>query len=72
MTPGRLRGKVSARTKEEAMNGFLGTFLAFAFVVGTLLVVGLALFELSPFARHHDTYRDPRTGKSRGSSPRLD
>jgi hypothetical protein len=71
MTGLRLRGKVSAH-KEEEMNGFLGTFLAFAFVVGTLLVVGWALFEMSPYARHHDRYRDPRTGKSRGSSPRLD
>ncbi|HEY5661339.1 MAG TPA: hypothetical protein VIR59_11165 [Gaiellaceae bacterium] len=54
------------------MDAFLGTFLAFAFVVGTLVVVGYALFEMSPFARHDDRYRDPHTGKFRGSSPRLD
>jgi hypothetical protein len=54
------------------MDGFLGTFLAFAFVIGTLIVVGWALFEISPFARHSDEYRDSRTGKFRGSSPRLD
>jgi hypothetical protein len=54
------------------MDGFLGTLLAFAFVVGTLLVVGWALFEMSPFAGHEDRYRDPHTGKTRGSSPRLD
>jgi hypothetical protein len=54
------------------MDGFLGTLLAFAFVIGTLAVVGWALFEISPLARHNDQYRDPRTGKRRGSSPRLD
>jgi hypothetical protein len=54
------------------MNGFVGIFLAFAFVIGTLMVVGWALFEMSPFARHKDQFRDPRTGKFRGSSPRLD
>jgi hypothetical protein len=54
------------------MNGFLATCLAFAFVIGTLVVVGWALFEMSPFAHHEDQYRDPRTGKFRGKSPRLD
>ena len=54
------------------MDGFLGTFLALAFVVGTLACVGWALFELSPWARHKDQFRDPRTGTFRGSSPHLD
>lgn len=54
------------------MDGFLGTLLAFAFVIGTLVVVAWALFEISPFARHDDRFRDPRTGRPRGSSPRLD
>jgi hypothetical protein len=54
------------------MDTFIGTFLAFVFVFGTLAVVAWALFEMSPFARHNDQFRDPRTGKFRGSSPRLD
>jgi hypothetical protein len=54
------------------MDGFLGTFLVFAFVFGTLAFVGWALFEMSPWARHKDQFRDPRTGKCRGSSPHLD
>jgi hypothetical protein len=54
------------------MDTVIGTFAAFVFVVGTLGFVGWALFEMSPFARHKDDFRDPRTGKFRGSSPRLD
>jgi hypothetical protein len=64
--------KVTTRTKGGAMDTLIGTFLAFAFVVGTLAVVAWALFEVSPFARHKDQYRDPRTGERRGTSPRLD
>jgi hypothetical protein len=54
------------------MDTVIATFAAFVFVVGTLTFVGWALFEMSPFARHKDDFRDPRTGKFRGSSPRLD
>jgi hypothetical protein len=54
------------------MDTFIGTFLAFAFVLGTLAVVAWALFEMSPFARHKDQFRDPRTGERRGTSPHLD
>jgi hypothetical protein len=59
-------------TKGGEMGTFIGTFLAFAFVFGTLAVVGWALFEMTGFARHKDQFRDPRTGQRRGSSPRLD
>lgn len=60
------------RTKGGEMDTFIGTFLAFAFVFGTLAIVAWALFEMSPFARHKGQFRDPRTGGRRGSSPRLD
>jgi hypothetical protein len=42
------------------------------FVAGVLATVGYALFEMSPFARHADHYRDPVTLKRIGESPRLD
>jgi uncharacterized membrane protein YbaN (DUF454 family) len=41
------------------------------FVVGVLAVVAYVLFELSPFAKHTDRYRDD-TGKRVSDSPRLD
>jgi hypothetical protein len=53
------------------MDGFIGIFLAFAFVFGVLAVVAWAFFEMT-FARHEDQFRDPRSGKFRGKSPRLD
>ena len=43
-----------------------------AFVVLVLALVGYALFELTPLARHVDHYRDPRTGKRRWESPHLE
>lgn len=54
------------------MDTFIGTFLTFAFVIGVLAVVAWALFEISPFARHSDQFRDPRTGKRKWDSPHLD
>ncbi len=39
----------------------LFTVVVFAFVI-----------EVSPFARHTDVFRDSRTRKWRGQSPRLD
>jgi hypothetical protein len=50
----------------------IAIFVVFLYVVGTLAVVAWALFEMSPFARHKDQFRDPRTGKRTGPSPRLD
>lgn len=55
-----------------------GGVVATLFIIVTFLVVLLgaaavayALFEMSPFARHADQFRDPRTGKLRGHSPHL-
>lgn len=53
------------------MNTFFA-IVVFAFVFAVLAVVAYALFELSPFARHSDSFRDPRTGARRWESPRLD
>jgi hypothetical protein len=46
--------------------------IAMIFVFAVLAVVGYALFEMSPFARHADQYRDPVTHRRVGQSPRLD
>jgi archaellin len=46
--------------------------VAFVFVFAVLAVVAYALFEVSPFAQHKESFRDPRTGKRRWQSPRLD
>jgi hypothetical protein len=43
--------------------------LAIAFVVGVLLLVVYALFEMSPFAHHDDRFHEPG---QRQDSPRLD
>ncbi len=49
----------------------LFTVIVIAFVITVLALVGYALFEM-PFATHTDQLRDPRTGKRRWESPRLD
>ena len=46
--------------------------VVFAFVFATLGLVAFALFEMSPFARHREQFRDPRTGEFQGRTPRLD
>ena len=50
----------------------LFTVIATVFVLSVLALVAYALFELSPFARHVDRFRDSRTGERRGASPHLD
>lgn len=50
----------------------LYTVIVVVFVVSVLAVVAYTLFEMSPFARHADLFRDPLTGKRIGESPRLD
>ena len=50
----------------------LYTLIVVVFVISVLAVVAYALFEMSPFARHADRFRDPQTGKRLGESPRLD
>jgi hypothetical protein len=63
--------KVESQRKETQMD-ILAIIVVFAFVFGTLGVVAYALFEVSPFAHHAESFRDPRTGKRRWESPRLD
>jgi hypothetical protein len=50
----------------------LGTIIVFAVVLAGLFVGVWALFEMSPFAKHKDRFRDPLTGRRTGQSPRLD
>lgn len=47
------------------------TVIVIVFVVAVLGAVGYALFEMSPFAKHVEHFRD-RSGKRLGSGPRLD
>jgi hypothetical protein len=46
--------------------------VVFTFVIGVLGVVAFALFELTPFARRSNSFRDPQTGKRVWESPHLD
>jgi hypothetical protein len=46
--------------------------VVFGFLVAVLLVVAWALFEMSPFGRHDDHYRDAVTGKRRWDPPNLE
>ena len=46
--------------------------IVFAFVFSVLGLVGFTIFEISPFGRHTDHYRDSETGKRRFDSPQLD
>jgi hypothetical protein len=52
--------------------GVFFTIVALTFVLGVLALVGLALFEMSPFGRHSDHYRDARTGERMGQAPNLE
>jgi hypothetical protein len=67
-TPSRLRQ--AAGNKEVVGMPVLYTVIVFVFVIGVLAAAGFALFEITPFARHKDRYRDS-SGK-RIESPRLD
>jgi hypothetical protein len=58
------------RTKEVEM-GTLFTVIVVLFVVLVLALVAYSVFEITPFARHADHLRDPRTGKRRWESPHL-
>jgi len=42
------------------------------FIVAVLALVGYAIYEVTPFARHADHYRDPYTGERRWNSPHLE
>jgi Na+-transporting methylmalonyl-CoA/oxaloacetate decarboxylase gamma subunit len=50
----------------------LWTIVALGFVVAVLSLVAFALFEMSPFGRHEDHYRDPRTGRRTAEAPNLE
>jgi hypothetical protein len=53
----------------------MNTFFAvavFVFVFSVLAFVAYGPFEVSPFAHHKESFRDPWTGKRRWQSPRLD
>jgi hypothetical protein len=50
----------------------LYTVIVVVFVLSVLAVAAYTLFQMSPFARHADSFRDPQTGKRLGESPRLD
>jgi hypothetical protein len=50
----------------------MGMVFTLIFVVAVLLVAAFALFELSPFGRHADHYRNPLTGKRRWDPPNLE
>jgi hypothetical protein len=50
----------------------LFTIIVLLFVVGVLATVAYAVFEVTPFAKHKDHYRDPETGERRWESPYLD
>ncbi|HZC31470.1 MAG TPA: hypothetical protein VE261_08125 [Gaiellaceae bacterium] len=50
----------------------IGALFVVAVVVAILALVGYVLFQLTPFAHHGATYRDPRTGKRRFESPHLE
>ena len=52
--------------------GMLFTFVVLGFVVAVLLVVGFSVFEMSPFGRHKDHYRDTSTGTRRWDPPNLE
>lgn len=46
--------------------------IVIAVVVVVVGAVALALFEMSPFARHSDSYRDPITHQRRWEAPNLE
>jgi hypothetical protein len=60
------------RERRRIEMGTVFTVIVIAFVIGTLGVVALGLFEITPLARHTEHYRDPFTGKRRFDSPHLD
>jgi hypothetical protein len=63
----RRRRRAKLRVPEGGV--MIGTVIVIAFVIGTLAVLAYALFELSPFAHHDETYHEPGQPQH---SPRLD
>jgi hypothetical protein len=52
--------------------GTIFTIVVLVLVAAVIGAIALALFEMSPFARHKDHYRDPDTGERRWESPNLE
>jgi len=52
--------------------GMFFTIVVLVLVAAVVAVIGLALFEMSPFARHVDRYRDPTTGRRTAHAPNLE
>jgi hypothetical protein len=52
--------------------GMFFTIVVLVLVAVVMAVIGLGLFEMSPFAHHQDHYRDPRTGKRTAQAPNLE
>jgi hypothetical protein len=52
--------------------GTIFLIVTLVFVASVLALVAYSIFELTPYARHKDHYRDAETGKRRFDSPRLD
>jgi hypothetical protein len=63
---------VTLDTYERKAMNTLFAVIVFVFVLSVVAFVAYVLFELSPFAHHKESFRDPRTGKRRWRSPRLD
>ena len=60
------------RQLREAVMGMFFTIVVLVLVAAVVLVIGLALIEMSPFGRHRDHYRDPRTGERTAHAPNLE
>ena len=45
--------------------------VAMVFVIGVLAFIAYGVYEVTPYARHSDRFRDP-AGKRRGDSPHLE
>jgi hypothetical protein len=52
--------------------GTVFTIVVLVLVAAVIGAIALALFAMSPFARHKDHYRDPDTGERRWESPNLE
>jgi hypothetical protein len=53
--------------------GLMWTIVVLGIVLVIVPAAGVfALFEMSPFGRHKDHFRDPQTGKRRWDAPNLE
>jgi hypothetical protein len=68
----RTVGAATVHSRQEDEMTVLWTLIVLTFVVGVLAVVAYGIYELSPFAHHSESYRDPSTGTRQWQSPHLD